>query len=237
MSDAPSLVLLGRGRMGRLVAERAAAQGASVVGMHGSGPLPDGAFDGATVAVDFSVAEAVPGHVAACVAAGVPVVVGTTGWADRLGDVTRTVEEGGGTLIYGANFSVGVHVFYRLAAYAAGLFERAGGYAPFLEEQHHAAKRDAPSGTALELRRRVAAHFPDDPLGVAVTRAGSIPGTHRVGFDGPPDTVLLTHTARTREGFADGALLAARWARTKHVAGRHGVFTFDTVMEGLLDYG
>ena len=220
--------------MGRLVAERAGAAGVAVVGAHGAGPLPEGAFGGATVAVDFSVADAVPDHVAACVAAGVPVVVGTTGWADRLGEVTRAVEEGGGTLVYGANFSVGVHVFYRLADRAAEWFARAGGYAPFIEEQHHAAKRDAPSGTALDLRRRVAARFPGDPLDVAVTRAGSIPGTHRVGFDGPPDTVLLTHTARTREGFADGALLAARWLAARHRDGLRGVVPFERVMDDVL---
>jgi 4-hydroxy-tetrahydrodipicolinate reductase len=144
------------------------------------------------------------------------------------------VEERGGLVVYGANFSVGVHVFYRLAGEAARLFARAGGYAPFLEEQHHAAKKDAPSGTALALRRIVAGAFPDDGLEVAVTRAGHIPGTHRVGFDGVPDQVLLAHTARSREGFARGALVAARWAADAYATGRRGVVPFEAVMADVL---
>ena len=162
-------------------------------------------------------------------------VVGTTGWQDARAEVEADVRTGGGAMVVGANFSVGVAVFARLAGEAARLFARAGGYAPFLEEQHHAAKRDAPSGTALMLQARVRDAFPDAALDVAVVRAGHIPGTHRVGFDGAPDTVVLEHVARSRDGFARGALVAAAWLVARTAAGDAGVWTFDDVMADVLD--
>lgn len=229
------IVLLGHGKMGRLVESLAVADGHTVARAFGSADaVTADALAGADVAIDFSVAEATPGHIRACVAAGVPVVVGTTGWQDAREAVEADVRAGRGAVVVGANFSVGVAVFARLAAEAARLFARAGGYAPFLEEQHHAAKRDAPSGTALMLRERVAAAFPDEGLDVAVTRAGHIPGTHRVGFDGPPDTVVLEHVARSREGFARGALVAATWLVGQAGASHTGVWTFDDVMADVL---
>lgn len=229
------IVLLGHGKMGRLVESLARADGHTVARAFGSADaVTPAALAGADVAIDFSVAEAVPAHVSACVSAGVPVVVGTTGWQTDRETVAADVSAGGGAVVVGANFSVGVAVFARLAGEAARLFARAGGYAPFLEEQHHAAKRDAPSGTALMLRERVAAAFPDDALEVAVTRAGHIPGTHRVGFDGAPDTVVLEHVARSREGFARGALVAAAWLVDRTRSGDSGVWTFDDVMADVL---
>lgn len=231
MSAPLRIALLGHGRMGRLVVTLAAGAGHEVVVRLGSAdePVAPERLRGCDVAVDFSVAEAVVPHVEACLAAGVPLVVGTTGWNDRLDHVAARVNEAGGGLVYGANFSVGVHVFYRIAAHAATLFARVGGYAPFLEEQHHAMKRDAPSGTALVLERIVSEAFGGQRFEVAATRAGHIPGTHRVGFDGLPDQVLLTHEARSREGFAQGALLAAQW-----IAGRTGVYPFEAVMADVL---
>jgi 4-hydroxy-tetrahydrodipicolinate reductase len=185
---------------------------------------------GHDAAIDFSVAEAVARNVSAGVAAAVPIVEGTTGWHGRLGEVRRTIEAGGGALVYGANFSIGVNLFYLLAARAAELFASSP-YEPFIEEAHHSRKRDAPSGTALRLREIVAREFKQD-FSVASTRAGHIPGTHRVGFDGPADQVTLTHTARTREGFAAGALAAARFIR-----GRRGVYEFSESLEEILKAG
>jgi 4-hydroxy-tetrahydrodipicolinate reductase len=182
---------------------------------------------GHDAAVDFSVAEAVPRHAEACALARVPLVEGTTGWHARLGEVRQTVERAGGALIYGANFSVGVNLFYRVVARAAELF-RGFDYAPFVEEAHHSRKRDAPSGTGLRLRDIVAELYGSD-VPVASTRAGHIPGTHRVGFDSAADTVTLTHTARSREGFAAGALVAARW-----IQGRTGVYEFSETLEEML---
>jgi 4-hydroxy-tetrahydrodipicolinate reductase len=157
----------------------------------------------------------------------VPLVEGTTGWHAQMEDVRRHFEREGGALIYGANFSVGVNLFYRVVARATELFQKFD-YAAFIEEAHHARKRDAPSGTALRLRDLVAEVYgPDVP--VASTRAGHIPGTHRVGFDSPADTVTLTHTARSREGFAAGALVAARWIQDKT-----GVYEFSETLDEIL---
>jgi 4-hydroxy-tetrahydrodipicolinate reductase len=155
------------------------------------------------------------------------VVEGTTGWNDVETEARRLVAAHAGALVYGANFSVGVNLFYRIVARAAELFA-ATDYAPFIEEAHHSRKRDAPSGTALKLRDLLAARIARD-ISVASTRAGHIPGTHRVGFDSAADQITLTHTARTREGFAAGALLAARW-----IEGRRGVYEFSEAIDSIV---
>lgn len=190
-------------------------------------PFDAADLSGADVAVDFSHGESVARSVSVCLGAGVPIVVGTTGWDDRRSDVLRSVEEQGGALIHAANFSVGVALFFRVIAQAAEQFAQAG-YSAFMEEHHHAAKRDAPSGTALHVKRIVDEAYGDD-LPVAVVRAGHIPGTHRVGFDSAADQILLSHEARTRDGFADGALRAARW-----IVGKRGVFAFADVLDDVL---
>jgi 4-hydroxy-tetrahydrodipicolinate reductase len=184
-------------------------------------------LSGHDVAFDFSSAAAVPTHVAAAVRARVPVVVGTTGWQDTEAAVRRQVEQSGGALLYGANFSIGVQLFYRLVDRAAELLVAAG-YDPFIEEAHHRHKRDAPSGTARELARVLGRHLNGD-VPIASTRAGHIPGIHRVGFDAQGDQIVLTHTARSREGFARGALLGAAWLR-----GRSGAFAFSDVLDDIL---
>ena len=131
-------------------------------------------------------------------------------------------------MIYGANFSIGVNIFYRVADLAAELFARFPEYEVFIEEQHHSRKKDAPSGTALKLREIVRRHTKSD-FGITSTRAGNIPGTHRVGFDGPADQVLLEHTARSREGFVAGALTAAEW-----IVGKKGLYEFGEVIDEIL---
>jgi 4-hydroxy-tetrahydrodipicolinate reductase len=182
---------------------------------------------GHNVAIDFSVAGAVLKHVEACAQSGVPLVEGTTGWSQH-DEAKRIVEQHNGALVYGANFSIGMNVFYRIINGASKLFATLDQYAPFIEEAHHSRKRDAPSGTAIKL-----CELMTDRMGrevpVTSTRAGYIPGTHRVGFDSEADQILLTHTARSRQGFASGALLAAHW-----IAGRKGVFEFGEVMDELL---
>jgi len=227
------LALIGNGAMGRLVASLAAAEGHEVAATISSREAPLGAealaevLRGHDAAIDFTVAEAVARNAEACALAGVALVEGTTGWSEHLEGVRASVERHGGALIYGANFSVGVQIFYRVVERAAELF-RAAGYAPFIEEAHHSRKRDAPSGTALALRGRLASHFAEE-FSVASTRAGHIPGTHRVGFDSAADTVTLTHAARSREGFASGALVAARW-----IQGRKGVYEFSETFDEIL---
>lgn len=228
------IALIGYGAMGQLVGKLAREQGDEVVLTL---DLDDATRDvddlarslrACDVAIDFSVAEAVPKDVEICARAGVPLVVGTTGWQTKLDEVCRIVTEQNGALIYGANFSVGVQVFYRIAARAAELFRNLDTYDGFVEEAHHKRKRDAPSGTAMHLHTIVAENL-NREVPVASTRAGYIPGTHRLGFDSVADQIMLTHTARSREGFASGALLAAQW-----IIGRQGVHEFSEVFEQIL---
>jgi len=130
-------------------------------------------------------------------------------------------------LVFGANFSIGVNLFYRIADFAAELFAKFPEYETFIEEQHHSRKKDAPSGTALKIKEVVSKHV--EVGGVSATRAGNIPGTHRVGFDGPADQILLEHMARSREGFAFGSLMAAEW-----IVGKKGFYEFTDVIDEIV---
>ena len=183
---------------------------------------------GYDVAIDFSIGEAVLRNVEACARAKVALVEGTTGWKQYEPAAKEIVIENSGAMVYGANFSIGVNLFYRITEQAAVLFAAVDGYAPFIEEAHHSRKRDAPSGTALKLRDLMSKHLGPD-ISTASTRAGYIPGTHRAGFDSEADQILLTHTARSREGFASGALVAAHW-----IVGRTGVYEFGQVIEEII---
>ena len=228
------LALIGYGAMGQLVAKLAAEQGHEIAVTIDIDDANRGVEDLANalrscdVGIDFSVAETVPKNAEACARAGVPIVVGTTGWQSQVDDVRGIVNEHQGALVYGANFSVGVQVFYRIAARAAELFRALETYDAFIEEAHHKRKRDAPSGTAVHLRSIVAECL-NREVPVTSTRAGYIPGTHRVGFDSAADQITLTHTARSREGFAAGALMAAEW-----IVGRKGVYEFSEVFEEIV---
>jgi len=179
-------------------------------------------------AIDFSVAEAVKRNVEACCLAQVPLVEGTTGWNAEMENIKNLIEEKNGAFVFGANFSIGVNLFYRIADFASELFAGFDDYEAFIEEQHHSRKKDAPSGTALKLKDIVSQHIKKD-FSVSATRAGNIPGTHRVGFDGNADQILLEHTARSREGFAAGAILAAEW-----IVGKKGFWEFTDVMNEIL---
>jgi 4-hydroxy-tetrahydrodipicolinate reductase len=219
--------------MGRAVEEQARAAGHEIGLVRGNGDGAAGGdlaarLRGHDVAIDFSNAAAVLAHAAACTAARVPLVEGTTGWRDREAEVRRLVEQGGGTMVHAANFSPGVHLFFRLVTRAGELFHGLADYEAFIEEAHHATKRDAPSGTALRLKELLATSG-GRTAPIASTRAGHIPGTHRVGFDSAADQIVLEHTARSRDGFAAGALLAARW-----VIGKRGVFAFENVIDDVL---
>jgi 4-hydroxy-tetrahydrodipicolinate reductase len=186
-------------------------------------------LSGHDVAIDFSAAAGVLQHVHACALAGVPLVEGTTGWQEQEAEVRRIVLEHDGALVFGANFSVGVNLFYRIVANASSLFAAVKGYDPFIEEAHHNRKRDAPSGTAIRLRELMQRELGRVEIPVSSTRAGHIPGTHKVGFDSEVDQITLTHTARSRAGFAAGALVAAHW-----IIGRKGVFEFSEVMDEII---
>ncbi len=228
------IALIGHGAMGQLVAAEARKAGddvGTIITSEESAQDVDRLSEklrGHDVAIDFSVAALVLKSIEACARASVPLVEGTTGWNDRLSEARRIIERQGGSLVYGANFSIGVNIFYRIVERAAALFAAVDGYAPFIEEAHHSRKRDAPSGTALRLREVMSEHLGSE-IPTSSTRAGYIPGTHRVGFDSEADQIRLTHEARSRQGFAAGALLAAHW-----IIGRTGVFEFSEVMEEIL---
>ena len=223
------IALIGYGVMGQLVAAEARKAGDEVgVVFTSKESFSAEKLQGHEVTVDFSVGEAVLKNIEACARAKVPLVEGTTGWKQHESSGKQIIAEHSGAMVYGANFSIGVNVFYRIVKHAASLFAAVDGYAPFIEESHHNRKRDAPSGTAIRLRDLMSEHLgPDIPT--SSTRAGYIPGTHRVGFDSEADQVLLSHTARSRQGFASGALLAAHW-----IAGRTGVFEFGEVIDEII---
>lgn len=227
------LALFGCGAMGRLVSRLAEDDGHEVSlvitsrdAMRSVEELED-MLRGHDAAIDFSASDAVIANITSSVRAGVPIVEGTTGWNNQESEVRQIVAENGGALIYGANFSIGVNLFYGIVVRAGELFQHLPNYSAFIEEAHHSRKRDAPSGTALRLRDLLASAGHDPPI--ASTRAGQIPGTHRVGFDSASDQITLTHTSRSREGFAAGALLAACW-----IQGRKGTYEFSAMIGEIL---
>jgi 4-hydroxy-tetrahydrodipicolinate reductase len=234
------LAFFGNGRMGSVVQARAREAGHEigvVLDINDAGLTPDALVSalrggGHDAAIDFSVADAVLAHVAACARAGVPLVEGTTGWQAREAEARRLMAGVGGAMVFGANFSIGVNLFYRLVDRAGELF-RGLGYDAFLEEAHHANKQDAPSGTALQLRALLALRLGRD-VPIASTRAGHNPGVHRVGFDSAADEVTLIHSARSRDGFAGGALAAARWIASRRGTGG-GVYAFADVLDEILE--
>lgn len=218
------LLLVGHGRMGTLVEELAAARGHEIAGRLTRASVA-GQWPAADVAIDFSTADAVRANVPRLAAAGLDLVIGTTGWRQHEAELRAAAERAGIGVVASANFSIGVNLFQLLAAEAARLFQAHPAYGAWIHELHHAAKKDAPSGTALLLRDAMTAAGYTRPVDVASTRAGSIPGTHVIGFDGLSDTIELTHRARDRRGFAEGAVAAAEWVR-----GRRGWFAMADVL-------
>ena len=227
------ILIVGAGKMGKAVAELAAERGHTVVAMVGGAENPDGTaltaerLRGADVAVEFTRPEAAARNVERLAEAGLPVVCGTTGWEAELPRVAALVERRRGALLHAANFSVGVHLFLRAARDLAGRFAGRPGFEAFILEEHHGAKLDAPSGTARELQARLGDADPARPFPITSVRAGATPGTHTLAYDGPYERVTLEHEARSREGFAAGALAAAEW-----LPGHPGVHTFEDMLFG-----
>ena len=218
----PKLLLVGYGKMGRLVDQMAAEQGMDVVGrvdVDGHG------WTDADVAIDFTTADALLANFPRYLERRLSVVIGTTGWAAHESTLRADAERGGLGVVAAANFSIGVNLFEMLVREAARLMQVHEQYGAWVHEAHHAAKRDAPSGTALVLRAAMTGAGYQRTIDMSSTRAGMIPGTHTVGFDGQSDTIELTHRARDRRGFAGGALLAARW-----IQGRSGWYSMSDVL-------
>ena len=226
--------LIGYGAMGQLVGELAVQRGHEIalkVDIEGANRSVEDLAESmrpCDVAIDFSIGGSVPKNAEAGARSQVPLVVGTTGWLTEVENVRRIIDAADGAFIYGANFSIGVQMFYRIAARAAELFRNVEIYDPFIEEAHHKRKRDAPSGTALHLEKIASQHLGRD-IPTASTRAGYIPGTHRLGFDSAADQIRITHEARSREGFAAGALMAAEW-----IVGRKGFYEFSEVFDEII---
>lgn len=257
------LALVGYGKMGHMIAAAAAARGHDVVctvdiqAKDATCVTSDGRVmidairkSGAEGVIEFSHPSSVLSNIRALVPTALPLVVGTTGWLDSLGEVTSLVESSSSSLLHSANFSVGVNLFYRMVSDAARLMAEFEEYDVALFESHHNQKADSPSGTGLDLARRVMEAIPrkkrlvtdafdrkpaEDELHLASVRVGSVPGTHTVWFDSVADTIELTHTARSREGFALGAVRALEWLRAVDGSGksRKGVFTMNDVFDSL----
>jgi 4-hydroxy-tetrahydrodipicolinate reductase len=227
------LALVGYGKMGRLVEDLALQHGFEVAlrltstGNSHARAITRETFAGIDVAIEFTTPDAAPDNLKRLAEAGVQTVTGTTGWYERLDAVTEAVQQARTGLVWSPNFSVGVAVFERLVANAAQLLEQQEGYGAWAWEIHHETKKDAPSGTLLGLVKTMRRYGYSRPIDVSASRAGRHPGTHEVGFDSAADTITLRHVARSREGFALGALKAARW-----ISGRQGVHTFEEVIFG-----
>jgi 4-hydroxy-tetrahydrodipicolinate reductase len=225
------VLLVGYGKMGQLVGELARSYDCAVAGIvdplspsHTAG-IDDSRWGDVDVAIDFTSPDAVMTNVPALARRGINVVLGTTGWQKHEGALRSIVEAAGTGIVAAPNFSTGVVLFEALVERAAALFARQPEYGAWLHEAHHAMKKDAPSGTAIKLKHTMEQAGYDRPIDVAASRAGFIPGTHTIGFDGPSESITLTHAARDRGAFARGALTAARW-----VKGRRGWFTMQDVL-------
>lgn len=214
--------------MGRMVEQAAARHDYAVTCVIDPIAGSRGELGSAEVAVDFTEPGAVISNIALAGEAGISLVVGTTGWYDRVDEARRLVEQYGIGLVYGSNFSIGVNLMFKIVSYSADLFSRFSGFDPFIEEAHHKFKKDAPSGTAIFLKRIVEREC-DRGVPTSSTRAGYMPGSHTVGFDSQADTLTINHTARSREGFAEGALTAARW-----IADRKGFYEFSEIIDEML---
>jgi len=223
----PNLAIVGYGKMGKLIEQFAPEYGFSTTLKLDE--FNNANFEGLTaenfrsidVAIDFSIPAAVPRNVEGIAALGVNIVVGTTGWLEHSGAVKAAVERSGTGLVWSPNFSVGVNAFLRLVAEAARFLASEPEYGAWAWEVHHATKKDAPSGTLLKLVDEMKKAGYSRPIDVSSSRAGANPGTHEIGFDSAADTITLRHSARSREGFARGALKAAQW-----VIGKKGFHEF-----------
>src|SRR6266850_825168 len=226
-----NIALIGYGKMGKLVEQLAPAHGGDVRlrldefnNTQFEGITPEN-FRGIDVAIDFSIPDAAVENIKRISALGVNLVVGTTGWFEHLDRVRSIVEKNGTGLVWSPNFSIGVNAFFRLVSEAARLMANEQSYEAWAYEIHHSAKKDAPSGTLWKLVEDMKKAGYSRKVDVGSNRAGAHPGTHEIGFDSSADTITLRHEARSREGFAQGALRAAKW-----LVGKKGFYEFGDIV-------
>jgi 4-hydroxy-tetrahydrodipicolinate reductase len=228
------IAIVGYGRMGRIVERLSSEHGCEVVRIFRSADNRDGqaltreALAGTDVAIEFTTPRATARNLRSLVESGVGVVTGTTGWFEELPEIRRLVAERNAGVVWGPNFSIGLHHFRKTVAEAARRFAREESYGAWGWEIHHGAKLDSPSGTLLALAEDMVESGYERPVSLSSNRAGAVPGTHEIGFDSAEDTVTIRHQARSRDGFARGALRAARW-----LAGKQGFYEFREIADRL----
>lgn len=226
-----NLALIGYGKMGKMLEALAPEYGFTVtrvldeVNNANFEGLTKENFEGVDVAIEFSIPSATVRNVEALTTLGVPVVIGTTGWLADMDRVRAACETSGTPVVWSPNYSVGVNVFFKLVGEAARLLSSQPEYGAWAWEIHHDEKKDAPSGTLLKLVEEMKTSGYPRQIDVSSNRAGRVPGTHEIGFDSAADTITLRHTARSREGFARGALQAAKW-----IVGRKGFYEFSEIL-------
>ena len=218
------ILLLGHGRMGQLVESLAPSYGATIAGVidehSGEGAIANGTFGDIDVAIDFTLPDAVPKNLPLLAARKISVVIGTTGWNAQELAMRAVAEKAGIGVLAASNFSLGMNVFQLAVEEASRHFAKHAEFGAWIHEAHHVMKKDAPSGTALTIKGGMESAGYRRPIDVSSARVGYVPGTHTVGFDGPSETIELTHTVRDRAVFARGALTAAQW-----LIGKQGWFS------------
>jgi 4-hydroxy-tetrahydrodipicolinate reductase len=225
-----TIAIIGDGKMGQAIRELAQAKGWKVAALIGERESAGGtgitrsALGNADVAVEFTEPKAAVANISAALRAGVPVVAGTTGWYEQLPAVTKVANQAGTALLWSPNFSLGVNVLIELARYAGTLMRPLEEFDAHIVETHHSKKKDAPSGTAVAMAK-AASEALKRAIPTTSVRTGSVPGTHELIFDGLYEQLSLTHVARDRRVFAEGALAAADW-----LVGKKGVFTMRDVL-------
>lgn len=237
------IALIGYGKMGRTIERIALERGHTITGVSTTAkPIATVDFQEVDVAIEFTKPDLAVQHIQHCVDQNTPVVVGTTAWNEHLNTVKDYVSRHHGTLLYASNFSVGVNIFFDLNRRLAKLMEPQVSYTASIEEIHHLQKLDAPSGTAISLANDVLSEndrftswvhqengafpVPEGQIALSSFRQDGVPGTHKVSYSSVIDTIEMTHTAHSREGFALGAVLAAEW-----IFGKQGIYTMQDVIK------
>ena len=240
-----NIALIGYGKMGKEIEQIAISRGhkiALIVDAHNATTFTIDELKKADVAIEFSTPDSALGNIYKCFEAGVPIVVGTTGWLDKLEDVKKKCIEKKQTLFYTSNYSIGVNLFFRLNQQLAKLMNNHKEYNVHMEEIHHVHKLDSPSGTAISLANQVIQQIDEkkkwvnattndrNELGIVSKRLDEVPGTHTVTYASAIDEISITHIAHNRKGFALGAVVAAEW-----VKGKKGIFGMEELMASSLE--
>ena len=235
-----NIALIGYGKMGKAIEEIAIQRGHTislVIDLANRGDLTKENLSKADVAIEFTGPESAFDNVMACLNAGIPTVVGSTGWLERLEEAQATCKENKAALLVASNFSVGVNIFFEINKRLAALMAQHPEYKVEVEEIHHTQKKDAPSGTAITLAEGILQSYPEkmkwvneattanDALGIVSKRIDPAPGTHVITYSSDIDDIEIRHTAHNRRGFSTGAVLAAEF-----LAGKHGIFNMSDVL-------